>query len=347
MPEFYDIIHGRHHKREGYPLRPEFAESVLYLYRATLDPHLLSIGADIVDSIEHSARTECGYATVKSVADHTIEDRMESFFLAETLKYLYLLFDEDNFLHSNGSLGSIVDFEMQNQKRTCVMEAGGWIFNTEAHPIDVAALACCYNEFGEDTGRLFEQQFAKQKSLYDILNFRKVSEENLKRYLAAPLEDGEDIPIEDRACDKISPKATYQIQPSFSHSSMISAPKKDSGESFEESQFAGFSEVATGEQSVDDILEESLDPTIPLSSTNAATTLAPSGNITNVYQSKISLNLSDEFDEYSENLARLVATIGSDEESGEDPLDWDNFEVMACPSQPFLARLSLQGEMFD
>ena len=25
----------------------------------------------------------------------------------------------------------------------CVVESGGWIFNTEAHPIDAAALHCC------------------------------------------------------------------------------------------------------------------------------------------------------------------------------------------------------------
>ncbi len=34
--------------------------------------------------------------------DHRLDNRMESFFLAETIKYLYLIFDQDNFLHSNG-----------------------------------------------------------------------------------------------------------------------------------------------------------------------------------------------------------------------------------------------------
>ena len=38
---------------------------------------------------QYSARTECGYATVKDVRDHTLEDRMESFFLAETTKYVH------------------------------------------------------------------------------------------------------------------------------------------------------------------------------------------------------------------------------------------------------------------
>jgi ER degradation enhancer, mannosidase alpha-like 1 len=38
---------------------------------------------------------------VKDVQTGELEDKMESFFLAETLKYLYLLFDEDNFVNKN------------------------------------------------------------------------------------------------------------------------------------------------------------------------------------------------------------------------------------------------------
>lgn len=52
--------------REGYPLRPELIESVMYLYRATGDPYLLEVGKDILRSIQHSARTPCGYATVST-----------------------------------------------------------------------------------------------------------------------------------------------------------------------------------------------------------------------------------------------------------------------------------------
>jgi hypothetical protein len=43
---------------------------------------------------------------VKDVKDHKLENRMESFFLAETLKYLYLIFDKDNFLHNDISSNS-------------------------------------------------------------------------------------------------------------------------------------------------------------------------------------------------------------------------------------------------
>ncbi len=39
---------------------------------------------------------------MKNVKDHRLDNRMESFFLAETIKYLYLIFDKNNFLHSNG-----------------------------------------------------------------------------------------------------------------------------------------------------------------------------------------------------------------------------------------------------
>jgi hypothetical protein len=52
--------------REGYPLRPELIESVMYLYRATGDPYLLDVGKDILRSIQHSSRTPCGYATVST-----------------------------------------------------------------------------------------------------------------------------------------------------------------------------------------------------------------------------------------------------------------------------------------
>lgn len=139
-PEFYDIPNSKSNsKRDGYPLRPEFIESVLYLYRATKDPHLLQIGADVIDSIAITARTECGFATIKSVGDHTIEDRMESFFLAETLKYLYLLFDETNFVHNDGSSGRLIDVNGSQ----CVVDTGSYVFNTEAHLIDIAAVDCC------------------------------------------------------------------------------------------------------------------------------------------------------------------------------------------------------------
>ncbi|GFO26847.1 alpha-1,2-mannosidase [Plakobranchus ocellatus] len=83
---------------------------------------------------------------VKDVRDHRLEDRMESFFLAETAKYLYLLFDPDNFLHENGSRGEI----RQTPGGVCILGAGGYVFNTEAHPLDLAAVHCCSAEKREE-----------------------------------------------------------------------------------------------------------------------------------------------------------------------------------------------------
>ncbi|XP_006258439.1 ER degradation-enhancing alpha-mannosidase-like protein 2 isoform X1 [Alligator mississippiensis] len=140
LPEFYNIPQGYTvEKREGYPLRPELIESAMYLYRATQDPTLLELGRDAVESIERISKVECGFATIKDLRDHRLDNRMESFFLAETVKYLYLLFDADNFMHNDGSTFNIV----LTPYGECVLDAGGYIFNTEAHPIDPAALHCC------------------------------------------------------------------------------------------------------------------------------------------------------------------------------------------------------------
>ncbi|KAI7898486.1 glycoside hydrolase [Cokeromyces recurvatus] len=79
-----------------YPLRPEFVESTYYLYRATHDPFYLEIGEMIVKDLNNRTRLPCGFATIGDVTTGRLEDRMESFMLSETLKYLYLLFDVDH-----------------------------------------------------------------------------------------------------------------------------------------------------------------------------------------------------------------------------------------------------------
>uniref|UniRef100_A0A672RGT7 alpha-1,2-Mannosidase n=3 Tax=Sinocyclocheilus TaxID=75365 RepID=A0A672RGT7_SINGR len=139
LPEFYSIPQGYTvDKREGYPLRPELIESAMYLYKATGDPTFMQLGRDAVESIDKISRVNCGFATVKDVRDHKLDNRMESFFLAETIKYLYLLFDPENFLHNSGT-----EFELGGLQGDCILSAGGYVFNTEAHPLDPAALHCC------------------------------------------------------------------------------------------------------------------------------------------------------------------------------------------------------------
>ncbi|CAI9725282.1 degradation-enhancing alpha-mannosidase 2 [Octopus vulgaris] len=153
VPEFYNIPKAdAHANREGYPLRPELIESTMYLYQATKDPYLLQIGVDMLESIEQVTKTRCGFATVKDVTDHRLENRMESFFLAETLKYMYLLFTPDHFIHNNGSRGEVIETTYGE----CVIDAGGYVFNTEGHPIDVAAVHCCSAVKKKDDDILFK-----------------------------------------------------------------------------------------------------------------------------------------------------------------------------------------------
>lgn len=79
--------------QKGYPLRPELIESTYWLYKATRDVRYLDAGRDILASLQYGARCTCGYCHITDVEDHKQDDHMESFFLAETVKYLWLLFD--------------------------------------------------------------------------------------------------------------------------------------------------------------------------------------------------------------------------------------------------------------
>jgi mannosidase alpha-like ER degradation enhancer 2 len=97
---------------EGYALRPEIIESAYYLHEFTKDPRYLEMGQTFFDSLVRYCKTESGYAALKNVEKKEKEDAMESFFLAETLKYLYLLFAPRQTL----DLSKVT-------------------FNTEAHPI--------------------------------------------------------------------------------------------------------------------------------------------------------------------------------------------------------------------
>jgi len=99
-----------------YLLRPETVESIYLLWRTTGDEKWRHRGWTIFESIERNARTEFGYASVTDVrpANTTLINEMPSFFLAETLKYLYLLFTDEE-----------------------IVPLDKWVFNTEAHPLPI------------------------------------------------------------------------------------------------------------------------------------------------------------------------------------------------------------------
>jgi mannosidase alpha-like ER degradation enhancer 1 len=92
IPERFDFSSGTPNLYY-YPLRPELVESIYYLYQATKNRYYLSMAGSMLDWLEKECRSKCGYASVQNVVTNELDDRMESFFLAETLKYFYLLFD--------------------------------------------------------------------------------------------------------------------------------------------------------------------------------------------------------------------------------------------------------------
>ncbi|KZT58834.1 glycoside hydrolase family 47 protein [Calocera cornea HHB12733] len=98
MPERFNII-NKEVEIKGYPLRPEFVESNYFLYRATKDPFYLDVGARILGDLQRRTYVRCGIACLRDVETGQLADRMESFVLSETLKYLYLLFDENHPFH--------------------------------------------------------------------------------------------------------------------------------------------------------------------------------------------------------------------------------------------------------
>lgn len=78
-----------------HPLRPEFLESTYFLHRATGDDHYLQVGKTVLRALQTHTKVPCGYAAVNDVRTRLHEDRMDSFVIAETFKYLYMLFGED------------------------------------------------------------------------------------------------------------------------------------------------------------------------------------------------------------------------------------------------------------
>ncbi len=100
------VIDGKYH------LRPEIVESTYYLYHLTRDPEYRRMGEKMFDDFVKYCRANSGYAALADVTTKHQADEMESFVLAETFKYFYLLFAPPETLQFDKV-----------------------IFNTEAHPL--------------------------------------------------------------------------------------------------------------------------------------------------------------------------------------------------------------------
>lgn len=95
----------------GYALRPEIVESAYVLHQLTGDPRYREMGRTFLADLRRHCRTDAGYTVLESVITKEQGDLMHSFFLAETLKYLYLLFTPE------------------------ALAFDEVVFNTEAHPL--------------------------------------------------------------------------------------------------------------------------------------------------------------------------------------------------------------------
>uniref|UniRef100_A0A8C3G5D6 alpha-1,2-Mannosidase n=1 Tax=Cyclopterus lumpus TaxID=8103 RepID=A0A8C3G5D6_CYCLU len=100
-------------------LRPETVESLFYLYRFTKDHKYQDWGWEILQNFNKYTKVSSGgYTSINNVRDPDYpspRDKMESFFLGETLKYMYLLFSDDP---------NLISLDQ-------------YVFNTEAHPLPI------------------------------------------------------------------------------------------------------------------------------------------------------------------------------------------------------------------
>lgn len=97
-------------------LRPEAVEAWYYLHYFTGDPKYRVWANDYLMAMNKVARTEFGYSEIDSVWSESPRKsgNMESFVMAETVKYLYLI-------QSDRSTLNLSDF----------------VLNTEAHPLKI------------------------------------------------------------------------------------------------------------------------------------------------------------------------------------------------------------------
>lgn len=97
LPERWNVATGNVEGNLGwYGGRPEFIESTFYLYQATKDPWYLHVGEMVLRDIKRRCWTKCGWAGLQDVRNGELSDRMESFFLGETAKYMFLLYHPEH-----------------------------------------------------------------------------------------------------------------------------------------------------------------------------------------------------------------------------------------------------------
>ena len=102
---------------ESYSLRPEVVESLFVLHQVTGNPVYREWGWEIFQAIDTHCKMTYGFGTFTNVdmPGSGPTDKQESHFMAETLKYLYLLLSPDH------------DVSLE-----------AYVFNTNGHPLRIS-----------------------------------------------------------------------------------------------------------------------------------------------------------------------------------------------------------------
>jgi len=104
----------------AYILRPEVLESYFILYRITGDKKYRDWAWEAAQAIQKYSKAGAGrgYSGLRNTNSETPvqDDVQQTFFLAETLKYLYLIFSSND-----------------------LISLDEWVFNTECHPLPIKA----------------------------------------------------------------------------------------------------------------------------------------------------------------------------------------------------------------
>jgi len=108
---------GVTNRAKHYLLRPETVESLFIMYRITKEKQYKDQAWKVFQNIEKNCKTKWGYTAIRDVNETDIDfseslDSQQSFFFSETLKYLFLIFSDENLI-------PLKDF----------------VFSTEAHPL--------------------------------------------------------------------------------------------------------------------------------------------------------------------------------------------------------------------
>ncbi|KAF4982006.1 hypothetical protein FZEAL_2256 [Fusarium zealandicum] len=127
-----------------YILRPEAIESIFIMYRITGDSEWMDKAWTMFETIEKVTRTEIAASAIDDVTktEPVKMDSMESFWLAETLKYFYLIFsdfetisldnceEEEEFIRNVRAAKTIADERAVIQKESAAIRAS---FREDSH----------------------------------------------------------------------------------------------------------------------------------------------------------------------------------------------------------------------